>query len=119
MNHNLNALFAQIAGRLSTDPNIHLHALAQNLGVDRHTIEQAVRIHAGVSFREYRDAKRLNKGIALLLHSDLCFKEIALKLGYSAFDSFSRFIKRNTGDSPRQIRRNALPPQVEKTSHQI
>jgi AraC-like DNA-binding protein len=104
MIHNLNALFQEVAAKLSLNPRMHLDKIAYDLGADRHTIEDAVNICAGVKFREYRNIKLLDKGIFLLQQTDLSIKQIAIDLDYSAFDSFSRFIKHHTGETPRQIR---------------
>jgi AraC-like DNA-binding protein len=110
VNHNLKVLFEHLESIVSEYPRMPLDEICQQLGADRHLIEKAVHYFIGTSFRDYRDSRLLIIGIKLLKQSDISFKEIAVKLDYSDFDSFSRFIKRRTGETPRQIRSKVLPP---------
>ena len=112
--HNTQALFSRVNTLFSERPCIRLGEVSERLGVDRHTVEKVVHTLAGVSFREYRNQQLLTVSIHLIEHSDFSFKEIAVSLGYSAFDSFARFVKTHSGQTPRQIRLKFRPkPQMQ------
>ena len=113
VNHNLKVLFEHLDSIVSENPRMPLEEISQQLGADRHIIEKAVHSFIGTSFRDYRDSRLLKIGIKLIEQSDLSFKEIAVKLDYSDFDSFSRFIKSRTGETPRQIRSKVSRPQMQ------
>ena len=101
-------LFNQIDERLSSTPGSQLQDLALELGIDRHTLLKAVKQVTRASFRDYRRRRRLEVATALLTQSgDLSEKLIAGRVGYQSPDAFSRFIKRETGKTPSEIRRHA------------
>jgi len=86
-------------------PRIPLSAVSRSIGVERHTIEKAVRASRQMSFREYRRSKLSRKAQKLLEGSTLTVGEIGVRLGYNTISSFSRFLQRSTGKSPSQYRR--------------
>jgi hypothetical protein len=55
--YDFQSLMAELNTWLSRRPRIHLGELADKLGVERHTIERAVRDLAGTSFREYQKSQ--------------------------------------------------------------
>jgi AraC-like DNA-binding protein len=104
--YNLSALFLEIDRRLDADLRLSLHSLAQALGVERHTLERAVRVTKGTTFRTYAQQKRLHKAIELLNRAaGLDRRQIAYRVGYRSESAFSRFIKSATGSTPSDIMR--------------
>jgi len=109
--YNLRALIAAVEERLSSSPQAHLRDLAKDLGIERHTIERAVREVRGISYREYRREILLGKAISLLQDTgNLPEKQIAFSVGYRSPAAFSRFIRSATGMTPTAIRRMRIPP---------
>jgi transcriptional regulator GlxA family with amidase domain len=93
---------------VSNTPRIRLSEIARTLGVDRHTIENAMRSSRNTSFREYKRRELLQMALAMLNQPDVSVKEIGIKLGYSSAASFSRFVQQSTGKSPSQLRKDGL-----------
>lgn len=87
--------------------NIQLQLVeaSQQLGVERHTLEKALKETTGSSFRRYRQRMLLEQAIRLLVEEGgLSTKEIAVQLGYGSGTAFSRFIRKQTGHSPTELR---------------
>jgi AraC-like DNA-binding protein len=105
MPHDMPSLFTSIAAQVSADSGMKLHNLARILGVDRHTIETAVRQVLGIRFCDFKKTKRVTRAVRLLRRRQqpLYVREIAYVLGLSP-NALSRLIKSVTGESPRQIR---------------
>ena len=108
MSYNLGNLFDKIDPRVSVRPRIGLRTLAEDLAVNRHTVEKAVRECRQMSFRAYQHRKLLEAALRLLLYEgELSEKQIAGRLGYGSTEAFSRSIRRMTGYTPTQIRQDA------------
>ncbi len=97
----LNAVFHQ----LSRAPSCQLGDLSRELCVSRRTIEIAVSITTGKTFRDVRE-EMLVERVKSLLESrpTRAIKEVSFDLGYKSPRSFSRAIKRACGCSPAQLR---------------
>jgi AraC-like DNA-binding protein len=59
----------------------------------------------GVSLKKYIAAKKMELAAKYLLYSDMTVTETAARLGFPDIYEFSRFVKRQTGKSPAQLRR--------------
>ena len=66
MNVDLGQLFRNIDSRIASNPGSTSQSLAQELDVTMGAIERAVREVNGVSFREYRENKRLARVLRIL-----------------------------------------------------
>jgi len=97
-------LFADIELALHEDVSVTLVELARTLGTDRHNIERAVHLATGVTFRQFKKQKKLERATTLL-NNGLYVKEIAEILGYSSPTALTRFIKNATGHTPRSMKR--------------
>ncbi len=95
---------SEVDALLSDRPYMRLSDIADTLGVDRHTIENAMRSRRKITFREYRRRGLLQAARRMLDQPHLSVKEIGIKLGYASAASFSRFIFRATGKSPSRLR---------------
>jgi transcriptional regulator GlxA family with amidase domain len=104
MTYNRRMLLKEVDTLIASTPRIRLSDIARSLGVDRHTIENAMRSTRRISFREYRRKELLQMVRAMLEQPDVSIKEIGIKLGYSSAASFSRFVQQSTGKSPSQLR---------------
>ena len=104
MAYNRRALLKKLDALVSGSPRIRLSEIAGTLGVDRHTIENAMRSNRHMSFRQYRRKELLKKAQELLEQPHLSVKEIGIKLGYASAASFSRFVQQSTGKSPSRLR---------------
>jgi len=98
-------LFIDIELTLQDDVSLTLVDLGRTLGVDRHTIERAVHLAAGVTFRKFKRLKQLERA-QVLLKEGLLVKEVADKLGYRSSDAFSRAFNAVFGCPPRSLKRN-------------
>ena len=108
MTYNRRMLLKEVDDLIATTPRIRLSEIARSLGVDRHTIENAMRTTRDTSFREYKRQELLQVAMAMLNQPDVSVKEIGIKLGYSSAASFSRFVQQSTGKSPSQLRKEGL-----------
>lgn len=104
MAYNPRAIVRELEILMLVNPRIRISTVASMMGVGRHTIEKAVRSSKQMSFREYQRSELLRKAQLLLEGSGLSVREIGVRLGYDAVSSFSRFLRRTTGKSPRQLR---------------
>jgi len=102
--YNSGKLLSEVDALLSRKPHMRLSDIAETLGVDRHTIENAMRLRRKTTFREYRRRGLLQAARKLLDQPDLSVKEIGIRLGYASAASFSRFIFQATGKSPSRLR---------------
>lgn len=102
--YNRSKLLVEMDTLLAERPHMRLSDIADTLGVDRHTIENAMRSRRKTTFREYRRRKLLQAARRLLDQPHLSVKEIGIRLGYASAASFSRFIFQATGKSPSQLR---------------
>jgi transcriptional regulator GlxA family with amidase domain len=108
MTYNRRQLLKELDVLVSTTPRIRLSEIARTLGVDRHTIENAMRSSRSISFREYKRNELLQMAKAMLDQPNVSVKEVGIKLGYSSAASFSRFVQKSTGKSPSQLRKDMV-----------
>jgi transcriptional regulator GlxA family with amidase domain len=102
--YNSGRLLKKMDALLSDEPYMRLSDIAETIGVDRHTIENAVRSRRRTTFREYRSRLLLQAARKMLDQPHMSVKEIGIRLGYASAASFSRFIFRATGRSPSRLR---------------
>lgn len=105
MTYDLPKLSDKVQAVLAKYPRMRLDRVAQQFRVDRHTLEKAIRIATGKSFRQLQQEALLHKSMSLLLSEPaLSVKDIAFRVGYGSPQAFQRFIKRVSGRTPIQIR---------------
>jgi AraC-like DNA-binding protein len=104
MTYDLSSLFAEVDKRLSANPALCLFQLADELCCSYATVQKAVFKHTSLSFRAFKNTKRLEAARSLI-RQRWAAKEIALQLGYNWPESFSRFLRNSTGISFKEIRK--------------
>ncbi len=95
-------LFQRVLQVMPTN-RIRLGTLARQLGVERHTIEKAVRSITGRTFRQLQQVILLQRA-GLLLKQGRTVKETAFDLGFGSPQAFDRFVKRTSGETPSSLR---------------
>ena len=92
MAYNRQKLLEELDDLITDNPRMRLSEIARTLGVDRHTIENAMRSRRSMTFREYRQSKLLQLARKMLDQPRMSVKEVGLKLGYPSAASFSRSV---------------------------
>lgn len=94
-NHNLQV--GSIAARLNIAPSTYRRRMTES----------------GPGFRQYRERTLLDATMLLLKNESWCIEAIAAELGYSDARSLRRFVKRTTGRTPSELRKDLgteIPP---------
>ncbi len=107
MTYDLINMFVDVDLRLSDNPHLRLYELAKEFGVSCRTIETAIRLGCGKTYRQLKNQKRLAKAQILLEQAGLSRKEIAALVGFRSAEAFARFVKSCTGKSPSRLKRAA------------
>ena len=98
-------IFLQVTYYLEMMPSMSLAQLSSNVGIERHTIEKAIKSSTGKTFRDFRTAVLLKHACGLLKDEfNRPIKEVAFALGYKSQGSFSRFIRAATGSSAKHLK---------------
>jgi transcriptional regulator GlxA family with amidase domain len=79
--------------------------LCEPLGIGRRQLERRFQRDVGLSPAEYRNRLRLDRAQWLLKNTDLEVTEVCFECGFQDGASFSRFVRKALGRSPREIRR--------------
>ncbi len=105
MSYKHQLLLDAISHHLSRTPSCPLTDLSRELCVSRRTIEVAISVTTGKTFRGLR-VEMLVERVKSLLQSDpmRAIKEMSFDLGYKSPRSFARAIKRACGSAPAQLR---------------
>lgn len=109
MLHAHKLLFDAVLLNLRQSPYRLLGDLALQLRVSRRTIENAIHLAAGKTFRGLRK-EILVERVKILLASNpaMSVKELSFAMGCKSASSFSRAIKRACGSSPEELRAHTL-----------
>ena len=108
MAYDLEGVFIRVKNALIEAPRTSLCEVSYRLGVERHTIEKAVRAHTGRAFRNLRNDIALDAAVAQLCSQpNRSIKEISYDCGYESPRAFSRFIRSSCGFAPNELRKRA------------
>ena len=83
--------------------------LAEKLHVSPRQLHRIMKKSYGTNYREKLSEMRIKIATSFLSDSDKSIGEIADMLGYGSAANFSTFVKRATGRTPSQIRKEAKP----------
>jgi transcriptional regulator GlxA family with amidase domain len=81
--------------------------LCEPLGIGRRQLERRFQRDVGLSPAEYRTKLRLERARWLLQNTDLEVTEVSFECGFHDGASFSRFVRKALGMSPREVRQGA------------
>ena len=87
------------------EEKMSLHALGERFHISVYHLERLFRAYTGYSIGRYRLLCRVAAARELLATTDLPVGEIAARVGIGDMSNFSRYFKRETGQSPQQYRR--------------
>ena len=114
MAYDLRLLVERVEASLCAAPRKPLCDMARELGIDRHTLERAVRNRTGTTFRHLQQEAVLVRALKLLnSEPPRSVKEVCFLLGYRSPSAFSRALRRACGQPPTRIRNaSVLLPQM-------
>lgn len=78
--------------------------IAEPIGYHKHHLNRLFIEYTGQSLHKYLLMRRLTEAKKLLLGSDLCLYEIALRCGFCSNTHFSSYFKQSTGMTPHEYR---------------
>lgn len=87
------------------DPDLSIDAVARRVGMHRSRLSRLFRAESGLPPVRYLRQLRLRKGVALLKTGARTVAEAAQQCGFRDPAYFSRCLRRETGRSPRELRR--------------
>ena len=87
-----------------TQAELDINGIAQHFGMHRVALSRKFRTRYGIAPGEYLSSLRIQKGISLLISTELAVKEIAEKCGFSSADYFTKSIRKATGFAPGAVR---------------
>lgn len=106
MAYDLHQLFGEVDSLLGKNPRTTLFEMSRQLSVDRHTIERVVRLRSKKSFRDLRREYLYARACSLLSERpERPLKQVASSLGYTTVQALYRFVLRNSGMGPTNLRR--------------
>jgi methylphosphotriester-DNA--protein-cysteine methyltransferase len=106
MAYDLMAIADIVLAQLEAMPLMSSKAIAETLGVARHTVQRAVRVRHDMSFRQLQAAVlRDHFARSLEASATKSVKEISAALGYEHSRSLSRRSRQLLGLTPTQFRR--------------
>lgn len=97
-------LFLEVNLSLWKETGLRLHELADRLNCSYRIVEEAVITNTGMTFREFRMRKRIEKE-CYLLSIGFTKKEIAYELGYAHPNNWSRAKSRALGCDKRNSKK--------------
>jgi len=87
--------------------NCTLDLIALTLGQNKRTLQHQLQ-GQGTSYKEILQKTRLSFAIRYLTKSQLSISEISDRLGFTNRGNFTRFMKQQTGNTPKQIREESV-----------
>ncbi|MGH9341036.1 MAG: helix-turn-helix domain-containing protein [Acidobacteriota bacterium] len=105
MAYNAEELLKTIEAMLAEEPRRSLTSIQKDLKIERHTLARVIRKCYQQSFRRRQKEIILKKARELLAKPNLTIKEVAITLGYQSPQAFDRLVKRITGTTPSQLRK--------------
>ncbi len=85
-----------------------LHEVARRMHLSERHLRTRFERQTGVSLRDYRNNYQLNRAIDLMRDATLSLSDVAELSGFNSQSVFSRFVRRQTGQAPRELRKRLL-----------
>lgn len=89
------------------DPQLTIYGLCERLGVHRATLTRLFQTKLKITPGRYLLECREREALSLLRGTDLSIQEVARRCGFAEARSFTRFVKRATGEPPLTLRKNS------------
>ena len=83
--------------------NISLSLIASHVGYSPNYCDTVFKKHENVSVINYLISQRITEAKRLIIEGVLSLKDVALAVGYSDYNYFSRIFKKNVGCSPKDF----------------
>ena len=100
------------------DDNLHqplrIEEIARHAGYSKWHLQRIFKEHTGQPLGEYIRAKKLQKSIERLAHSNEPILNVAIALGFDSQQSFNRSFKRQYGQAPGAWRRSMGGPETQQ-----
>ncbi|MBQ6245847.1 MAG: helix-turn-helix domain-containing protein, partial [Kiritimatiellae bacterium] len=91
---------------LEADPRrVPIKELAARLGMSPNTLRRRFRRFMNKNPQAFKTDHSLHLARYYILHTQLTFKVIAKRLGFSSASYFTTFIRQHTGKTPREMRK--------------
>ena len=104
VDHKVNEIMSFVQENLS-NPELSLDYVAAFLELSKSTLQKHFYQHTHIPLGEYIRNERFQKAVALLQSTQLPIQEVAKEVGYTLMPSFSRLIRRGSGKSPQELRK--------------
>ena len=88
------------------DSRLDIDTVARRAGYSKWHLQRIFKEHTGQPLGEYIRAKKLQKSIERLAHSNEPILNVAIALGFDSQQSFNRSFKRQFGQAPGAWRRS-------------
>lgn len=82
--------------------NILIDEIAHHININKHYLCHLFKSSTGTTIQGYISTRRLYQAKELLTTTDYSMQEIALRVGYCGYSSFSQAFKRQFGVSPKK-----------------
>ena len=99
------------------DSRLDIDPVARRAGYSKWHLQRIFKEHTGQPLGEYIRAKKLQKSIERLAHSNEPILNVAIALGFDSQQSFNRSFKRQCGQAP-GVWRRSISRSVAQTSRQ-
>lgn len=99
------------------DSRLDIDTVARRAGYSKWHLQWIFKEHTGQPLGEYIRAKKLQKSIERLAHSNEPILNVAIALGFDSQQSFNRSFKRRYGQAP-GVWRRSISRSVAQTSRQ-
>ena len=101
------ALCEEAIRHMTRNPNLSIPEIAQLCHVSPSTVYVAFRHILGIPPNTQRQILLCDRAVELLTTTDRPIEEISASLGFSSSSSFRKILFAHTGQTPREIRKNA------------
>ncbi|TVQ28106.1 MAG: helix-turn-helix domain-containing protein, partial [Wenzhouxiangella sp.] len=95
----------RLVDRQCSDPDFSVEGLADQVNVERRTLQRKLKAMTGLTPAAFIRHHRLQRALVMLSDTDLSVHEIALDSGFSSPQHFSRLFRKHYGMPPDQWRR--------------
>lgn len=98
----------EVALRESAIDGRSVAEVASEVGVSERHLRNRFQQATGVTIRTYKANYQLHRTVSLMRDTNLTLGQISELSGFQSVQAFSRFIRRETGQSPREYRRGLI-----------